>query len=112
MQERYVVEITEPVQKWIDDLLEFSMTLDSQEAKKTEKQIIEIYKKILTLKEYPYRIKIAEENGKILPVRRIDVNQYAIYFDIKEGEKVVNIVAITYVKGDQLLQLSDVINVL
>ena len=105
MQREYRVVITEPVQKWIDNLLKYSYSLDVSEISRIEKDLLNIYDAIFSLETYPYRIKKVDEKYVDSEVRRIWTDKYFIYFKIYENENVVAIVAITAMKGDQISQL-------
>lgn len=82
----------------------------------TELKVPAIAKKMLdllksemySLEIMPYRIKcIDEKPWHDLGFRKIRVKNYYIYFWIDENEKEVHIIAVVYVKRDQIKQLEN-----
>lgn len=102
-QREYRVVITAPVQEWIDGLIKYSLELNG--VLSVEKDIVKIYDTIFTLEKFPYRIKCVDEEYAGEEVRRIWTDKYFIYFRICEEAGVVEILGITYQKGNQIQQL-------
>ena len=104
-QKEYRVIITEPVQEWIDGLIKYSYTLNVNDILSIEKDLIKVYNAIFSLERFPYRIKCVNEEYAGGEVRRIWTDKYFIYFRICEEAGVVEILGITYQKGNQIEQL-------
>ena len=102
MQKKYRVEVAESVEEWMRTFMSENMAGSSALV-----SLERIYQAANSLRWFPYRIKTVEDelvDG--VELRKIQADKkYFIYFEINENDAIVNILAITFVKGDQLSQI-------
>ena len=103
--ETYKVRITKQAKKHLILIRDYIATGLQQPS--IAKELVALIRSEMYALEYmPHRIKcIDEQPWKDLGFRKIRIKNYYVYFWISENEKEVVIIAVVYVKMDQLKQL-------
>ena len=102
---RYKIRITRQARTHLQDIRDYIATTFIEPG--TAKKMVQLLRsEIQSLSEMPQRIKtIDEEPWGSYGFRKIRVKNYYVYFWINEEKKQVQIIAVIYVKRDQIRQL-------
>lgn len=104
---KYKIRITRQARTRLQNIRDYISTTFLMSG--TAKKMIQLLRsEIRSLSENPQRIKaIDEEPWGGYGIRKIRVKNYYVYFWINEEKKQVQIVAVVYVKMDQIRQLEN-----
>lgn len=106
---KYKIRITRQARAHLQDIRDYIATTFLEPG--TARKMVQLLRSdIQSLSEMPQRIKpIDEEPWGGYGFRRIRVKNYYVYFWINEEKKQVQIIAVIYVKRDQITQLEKMI---
>ena len=106
---RYKIRITRQAREHLQDIRDYIETTFLEPG--TAKKMVQLLRsQIQSLSEMPQRIKtIDEEPWGNYGFRKIRVKNYYVYFWINEEKEQVQIIAVIYVKRDQIRQLEKMI---
>ena len=105
----YKVRITRQAKNHLQNIRDYIATNFCEPG--TAKKMVQLLRKeIMSLSNMPQRIKVIdEEPWHSYGFRKIKVKNYYVYFWINEEKQQVQIIAVIYVKRDQVKQLEKMI---
>lgn len=108
MQKKYRIEVAEPVENWLKNVINDSLSGEFEIT-----SLERIYSTANSLRIFPYRIKeVDDESLEFSGLRKIQADKkYFIYFKIDDTSATVNILAVTFAKGEQASQVRSFIEV-
>jgi len=106
---KYKIRITRQARAHLQDIRDYIATTFLEPG--TAKKMVQLLRsEIQSLSDMPQRIKaIDEEPWGSYGFRKIRVKNYYVYFWIDEENKQVQIIAVIYVKRDQIRQLEKMV---